>query len=288
MLSSPVLLPEGGKQKGKIDIAGALLATTALILLVYAIVTGGQAGWLSFRTIGLLALSVALFIAFVRVQKKSANPLVSFAVFKRFNLTPANIVMAFLAATWIPLWFYLNLYLQQTLGLSAFRSGLALLPMTAAIMILMVGVTGKLIQKFGFKKNLVAGLALLTFSLSWFANAPVDGSFMSSVLGPSLLAALGMSLAYIPGTMAAMMGARLEETGLASGLVNTSYQFGSAIGLAIVVALAAFRTNSLAAEGTDAVVANNEGFRAAFLVAAVLGALATFLAAGFVKTPKEV
>lgn len=287
MLASPVLLPEGGKQKGKIDIAGALLATTALILLVYAIVTGGQAGWLSLQTIGLSGLAVALFIAFIRIQKKSANPLVSFAIFKRFNLTPANIVMAFLAATWIPLWFYLNLYLQQTLGLSAFRSGLALLPMTAAIMILMVGVTGKLIQRFGFKKNLVAGLALLTLSLFWFANAPVDGSFMMSVLGPSLLAALGMSLAYIPGTMAAMMGARPEETGLASGLVNTSYQFGSAIGLAIVVVLAAFRTGTVVAEGGNAVAANNEGFQTAFLVAAILGGIATFLAAGFVKTPKQ-
>lgn len=144
--------------------------------------------------------------------------------------------MALLGAAWIPLWFFLNLYLQQILGLSALASGLALLPMTVTIMIVMVGLSGKLIGKFGVKPNLVLGLLLLGVALLMFANLPLEGAFVANVLPASLLAAFGMALAYIPTTMTGMAGAKPEETGLASGLINTTYQIGSAIGLAIMVA----------------------------------------------------
>jgi EmrB/QacA subfamily drug resistance transporter len=286
MIASRNLLVEGARQRGSIDWFGAITGTASLIILVYAIVTGEQAGWLSVQTISLLVSAVLLFIAFIRRQKTSKAPLLNPEIFKRFNLTAGNIVMALLAASWIPLWFYLNLYLQQTLGLDAFKSGLALLPMTLAIMVLMVGMSGKLIQKFGFRKNLVAGLALLTASLFWFSLAPADGTYMVNVLGPSLLAAIGMSLAYIPGTMSSMMGAKQEEAGLASGLVNTSYQVGSAIGLAIVVALAIFRTSTLTSSGEVAAVAMNGGFQTAFIVAGIIGLLATVIAALAIRNPK--
>ena len=284
MLASRNLLLEGRRSEGKIDWAGAAMVTFALITLVYTIVTGGENGWLSATTVSMFLASVLLFIAFIRRQRKTAAPLLPLDIFKRFNLTAANVVMALMAASWIPLWFYLNLYLQQTLGLTAFRSGLALLPMTGAIMIIMMMFTGKLIQKLGFKANLVAGLAVLTISLFWFAAAPAGGSFLVNILGPSLLAAVGMSLAYIPGTIASMMGVKPEESGLASGIVNTTYQVGSAIGLAVVVALATFKTNALMAGGATALVAMTGGFQLAFIVAGIIAAIATVMAALSIRT----
>lgn len=281
------LLFAGNTQKGKVDVAGAFLATLALVLSVYAIVSAEGAGWKSLQTIGMLGLSVLLFIIFFVGQKQKHEPLVPLTIFKVPNLSSGNLVMALLAAAWIPLWFFLNLYLQQTLNYSAFNSGLALLPMTIAIMILMVGFTGKLVARFGFKINLIAGLITLTASLLLFSTIPTDGTFMVNVLPASLLGAIGMSLAYIPGTIASMSGAKPEETGLASGLVNTSYQVGSALGLAIIVAISAAKTNIVKTSGAADTMALNSGFQTAFFAAAVVCAIATIIAAFFIKTIKQ-
>ena len=281
------LLFKGSTQKGKVDVAGAILATAALVLAVYGIVSAEGAGWKSLQTIGLLALSLVLFIIFFVIQKQKNEPLVPLSIFKVPNLSSGNLVMALLAAAWIPLWFFLNLYLQQTLNYSAFNSGLALLPMTIAIMFLMVGVTGKLVAKFGFKTNLIAGLITLAASLFLFSTIPADGTFLVNVLPASLLGALGMSLAYIPGTIASMSGAKPEETGLASGLVNTSYQVGSALGLAIIVAISAAKTNAVKTTGAADVEALNAGFQTAFFSAAVICVIAAIIAAFSVKTIKN-
>ncbi|SFN41071.1 drug resistance transporter, EmrB/QacA subfamily [Chryseobacterium oleae] len=286
LLFSKNLLFKGTTQKGKVDIAGALFATAALILAVYAIVSAEGAGWKSMQTIGLLALSILLLIVFLMIQKQKKEPLVPLSIFKVPNLSPGNLVMALLAAAWIPLWFFLNLYLQQTLHYSAFNSGLALLPMTIAIMLLMVGVTGKLVAKFGFKSNLIAGLMALTASLLLFSIIPPDGKFLVNVLPASLLGALGMSLAYIPGTIASMSGAKPGETGLASGLVNTSYQVGSALGLAIAVAISAAKTNAIKIAGATDSTALNEGFQTAFLSAAIVSAIAVIIASFSIKSLK--
>lgn len=287
IFSSPGLLLEGVRRKGKVDFAGALLATVSLVLLVYAIVTAEQAGWASFQTIGLILSSIVLFIIFIVIQKVKTEPLVPLGIFSRPNLSVANIVMALLAGSWIPLWFFLNLYLQQVLKFSALNSGLALLPMTIAIMILMVGVTGRLVGKYGFKSLLVVGLLILTGSLIWFSQVPVDGSFLVHVLPASILAATGMSLAYIPGTIASMSGAKPEETGLASGIVNTSYQIGSAIGLAIVVAIASMVTNSGISGGLSEINSLNSGFQTAFISAAVISGLGALISIFSVKVPKN-
>lgn len=281
------LLFKGSTQKGKVDVAGAILATAALVLAVYGIVSAEGAGWKSLQTIGLLALSLVLFIIFFVLQKQKKEPLVPLSIFKVPNLSSGNMVMALLAAAWIPLWFFLNLYLQQTLNYSAFNSGLALLPMTIAIMFLMVGVTGKLVAKFGFKTNLIAGLIALAASLFLFSTIPADGTFLVNVLPASLLGALGMSLAYIPGTIASMSGAKPEETGLASGLVNTSYQVGSAMGLAIIVAISAAKTNAVKTTGAADIAALNGGFQTAFFSAAVICVIAAIIAAFSVKTLKN-
>ncbi len=280
------LLFKGSTQKGKVDITGAIFATAALVLAVYAIVSAESAGWKSLQTIGLLGISVLLFIIFFIIQKQKKDPLVPLSIFKVPNLSSGNLVMALLAASWIPLWFFLNLYLQQTLNYSAFNSGLALLPMTIAIMLLMVGFTGKLVAKFGFKTNLIAGLVALTASLLLFSTIPSDGTFLLNVLPASLLAAIGMSLAYIPGTIASMSGAKPEETGLASGLVNTSYQVGSALGLAIIVAISAAKTNFEKTSGATDIIALNSGFQTAFLAGAFVCAVAVIIAAFSIKTLK--
>jgi EmrB/QacA subfamily drug resistance transporter len=283
---SQKFLVSGRTNKGKIDWTGALLVTLSLIILVYAMVTAETVGWLSLQTIGLLTLALVLLILFINVQKRVDAPLLPLSIFKAPNLTAGNIAMALMAASWIPLWFFLNLYLQQILQLNPFNSGLALLPMTIVIMVIMVGFTGKLVAKFGFKKNLVAGFISLLLSLILFCLVPANGNYWIHVLPASLLGALGMSLAYIPGTMASMSGAKPEETGLASGIVNTSYQVGSAIGLALISVIAAAFTKMNAAEGINETIALNNGFQMAFLSAAVICAVGTLIAVLKIKQPK--
>lgn len=151
----------------------------------------------------------------------------------------------------------------------------------------MVGFTGKLVAKFGFKKNLVVGLLLLSVSLFIFSMTPVEGTFVGNLLLPSLLAAMGMSLAYIPGTIASMSGAKPEETGLASGLVNTSYQIGSALGLAIIVAISNTKTKMAVAAGIQDITALNTGFQSAFIIAGIVALASSVLAVIFIKTPKQ-
>ena len=284
LVYSQRLLFKGNIKKGKVDIAGAIFATAGLGLAVYTIVSAESAGWKALQTIGLSGISALLFIIFYVIQRKRKDPLVPLSIFKVPNLSSGNLVMGLLAASWIPLWFFLNLYLQQTLNYSAFNSGLALLPMTIAIMFLMVGFTGKLVAKFGFKTNLIAGLVALTASLLLFSTIPSDGNFMVNVLPASLLAAIGMSLAYIPGTIASMSGAKPQETGLASGLVNTSYQIGSALGLAIIVAVSATKTNIEKTSGATDMIALNSGFKTAFFAAALVCAVAVIVAAFSIKT----
>lgn len=274
-LGKSYLVP-GLKSKIKLDYLGAVLATVSLILIVYAIVSFDSANITHSLTWGIVA--IVLFIAFIVLQAKKAHPLLPLSIFKTPNLSVGNLVIGLLAAAWIPLWFFLNLYLQQTLHYSAFNSGLALLPMTITIMILMVGFTGRFVQKFGYKANLVAGLIFLTLSLIVFSFVPINGSFLANVLPASLLGAIGMSLAYIPGTIAAMSGAKPQETGLASGIVNTSYQIGSALGLAVVVVIAGIVTQSSISDGVQQPIALNLGFKAAFAAAAIISGIGALIA----------
>jgi MFS family permease len=235
---TPVLLRRSAGRRGRVDVLGGVTVTAAVLLAVYAVVTANHAGWTSAQTILLLAAAAALLAAFVALQARLREPLVPLGIFRRPNVSAANVVMALLGAAWIPLWFFLNLYVQQVLGYGAFKGGAALLPMTVAIMVLMVGVTGRLVARVGSKPLLVTGLPLLAAGSLWFAFVPESGSYWTDVLPPSLLAATGMSLSYIPTLLTALSGARPQESGLASGLINTSYQVGSALGLAAATALA--------------------------------------------------
>ena len=281
---TPKLLPKGVKQKGKIDYTGALSITGALILLVYAIVTANDIGWMSVQTISMLSIAGLMFALFLTIQRRKKEPLIPLNIFRIPNLMISNIAMALLGASWIPMWFFLNLYLQQVLNYGPFEGGLALLPMTVMIMVLMISTTPRLMSRFGIKRNLVIGLGLLAAGIAMFSLTPSNSSenntfytFMLYVLPASLIAALGMSLAYTPVLTAAISNAQKEQTGLASGLVNTSYQIGSALGLAIIVAVASSQTEALGNIGLPSIEALNGGFHTAFIVGAIISVIATTL-----------
>lgn len=277
LLVTPALMPRGtAGARGAVDIVGAVTVTAGLGLAVYGIVRAPEVGWASAQTWLLLAAAVALLTVFVTVQARRRNPLVRLGIFRTPNLGAANLAQLLLGAAWIPMWFFLNLYLQQVLGYSAFPSGAALLPMTILIMIGMILLAPRAIARFGPKAMTVTGLALLAVGMGWLALIRPHGSFVVDVLPATLVAALGMSLAFIPSLGTAISSARPEEGGLASGIVNTSYQVGSALGLAAMTAVAA----SYGASQIGNIDALTNGFSAAFIGAAgiaAIGALATAL-----------
>ncbi|MFE6676819.1 MFS transporter [Streptomyces sp. NPDC057729] len=276
LAAAPAVMPSDTGRRGSIDLAGAITVTAGLAAAVYAIVRAPETGWSSADTWLVLLVGVALIAAFVALQSKRREPLMRPGIWKAPNLAGANIAQLLMAAAWIPMWFFLNLYLQQVLGLDAFASGSALLPMTVAIMIMMIVLAPRLIRRFGPKPLIVLGLFALAAGMFWLSLARPDGTFRVDVLPASLLSAVGMSLAFIPSLGTALSSARPEEGGLASGIVNTSYQVGSALGLAAMTALAA--AHGAREPGNPTALTN--GFSAAFLGAAVLaavGALAALL-----------
>ncbi|MFC9754961.1 MFS transporter [Streptomyces sp. NPDC056921] len=276
LIATPAVMPSGAGRRGSIDLAGAVTVTAGLAAAVYAIVRAPETGWGSAETWLVLLAGAALIAAFVAIQAKRREPLMRPGIWRAPNLAGANIAQLLMAAAWIPMWFFLNLYLQQVLGLGAFASGSALLPMTVAIMIMMIVLAPRLISRFGPKPLIVLGLFALGAGMFWLSLARPDGNFLVDVLPASLLSAVGMSLAFIPSLGTALSSARPEEGGLASGIVNTSYQVGSALGLAAMTALAA--AHGAGEQGNPVALTN--GFSAAFLGAAALavaGGLAALL-----------
>ncbi|AQZ63087.1 putative transporter [[Actinomadura] parvosata subsp. kistnae] len=280
LLATGPLMPATTSTRGSIDVLGTLTVTLGLGTAVYAIVRAPEAGWAAAQTWITLAVAAALLIAFIAIQARRREPLMRRSIFRTPNLAAANLTQLLLGGAWIPMWFFLNLYLQQVLGYSAFPSGAALLPMTILIMLGMIVLAPKAIGRFGPKTTTVTGLALLTAGMAWLSLISPDGSFATDVLPASLVAALGMSLAFIPSLGTAISAARPEEGGLASGIVNTSYQVGSALGLAAMTAVAA-------ANGADRLgdlPALTDGFSAAFVGAAAIALAAALLAAATLRT----
>jgi MFS family permease len=219
---------------------------------------------------------------FLLIQRAVKQPIMPLGIWRTPGLATANLAMALLGAAWIPMWYFLNLYLQQVLGYGAFPSGAALLPMTVAIMIFMIGITARLLGRFGAKPLIVGGLAVLALGVGALSLVRPDGAFVTDVLPASLVAAVGMALAYIPAMMSAMSGVRPEESGLASGIVNTTYNVGSALGLAVMTAIA---TSQGAAELGDP-SRLTDGFQAAFVGAAVVAALGGALTLVLMRKPR--
>jgi EmrB/QacA subfamily drug resistance transporter len=256
------------------DLGGAVSITAGLSLLVYALVDANNSGWGSAKTISLLAASAALVAAFVVVERRSRAPLVPFAIFRLRTLTGANVVGVLIGASLFSMFFFISLYMQQVLGYSAIHAGLSYLPLALTI-IVAAGVAGQLVTKIGFKPVLAAGMAFIAAGLVWFAQVSAGGSFLADILGPSLLAAIGLGLAFVPVTIAAVSGVADREAGLASGLINTAQQVGGALGLAI---LSSISTSVIGSGTTPADL--TDGFRAAFLAGAgfaALGVVATLV-----------
>ncbi len=275
------VLPAGFARRGNLDIYGALSVTAALSLAVFGIVRAPEIGWGAPETLLVLGAALVLLGLFIALQAHSRQPLMPLAIWRAPNLAAANLSMALLGAAWIPMWFFLNLYLQQVLRLGAFEGGAALLPMTVTIMILMVGVTGRLVGRFGFKAPLVSGMLVLAGGIGWLWFVRADGSFIVDVLPATLVAATGMSLAYIPAMLAALSGAQPAEGGLAAGIVNTTYQVGSALGLAVITAIA----TAAGADRLGDVTALTSGFRAAFVGAAAIAVVGAGLALVTLRRP---
>ncbi|SDO58117.1 MFS transporter [Lentzea jiangxiensis] len=284
LIAIPALMPAGTAQRGSTDLFGAVTVTAGLAVAVYAIVRAPEAGWASTETVVALIAAVLLLGTFLLVQAKRKAPLVRLGIFRTSQLGAANIAQLLLGGAWIPMWFFLNLYLQQVLGLGAFASGSALLPMTTAIMLLMVVVAPRLTARFGVKAMVVSGLVLLAAGLGWLALVRPDGNYWVDVLPASLVAATGMALAFIPSLGTAISSARPEEGGLASGIVNTSYQIGSALGLAAMTALAA----SYGAGQLGDPEALTTGVSAAFVGAAGVAVVGALVAGGTLRGRRTV
>ncbi|MFE1386702.1 EmrB/QacA subfamily drug resistance transporter [Streptomyces albogriseolus] len=267
-LAATKLLPAVGSRRGAVDVLGAAAVTAGLALAVFAIVRAPEAGWASTGTVLQLLGAAALLLLFFVIQKTAREPLMPLGIWRVPRLGSANLAMTLLGAAWIPMWYFLNLYLQQVLGYGAFASGAALLPMTVLLMIFMTAITARLLAKFGAKPLIGSGLLVLAAGLLWLSAVEPTGTFVVDVLPASLVAALGMSLAYIPAMMAAMSGAPQEQAGLASGIVNTTYQVGSALGLAALTAVA----TSQGAGRLGNLPALTDGFSAAFVWAAAIAA----------------
>jgi EmrB/QacA subfamily drug resistance transporter len=277
---TPGLIPESRSESAArhFDAAGAFSVTAGLSILVYALLDANSAGWGSTQTISLIALAGALIAAFVAIEQRSEAPLVPFRIFRLRTLTGANIVGLLLGAGLLSMFFFITLYMQRVLGFSAIEAGLAYLPLSVAI-ILSAAIGGQLVTRVGFKPILATGLLSMSLGLAWFSQVKAGGSFAADVLGPSVLAAVGLGFGFVTSTIAATTGVEPREQGLASGLINTSQQIGGAIGLAVLSTIATSRTDDALASGASSVPdALTEGFQAAFLGGAVIGAI------GFVAT----
>jgi EmrB/QacA subfamily drug resistance transporter len=282
---SLVLLPaeRGPAQGGRLDVAGAVTVTASLMVAVYAIVNGNGTGWTSAQTLGLLAAAVALMALFIGIEARAHSPLIPLGIFRLRNVTTANGVGILMAGGMFAAFFLSALYLQQVLGYSPLEVGLAYLPSTVIWGAVSFGLSDKLVMRFGVKPPLVVGLSLMAVGILLFARAPVDGNFAVDVLPGMLLQGLGAGIGFNPILLAAMSDVEPSEAGLASGVVNTSFMMGGALGLAVLASLAASRTDSLLASGDGRLAALTGGYHVGFLVGAIFAGAAASLGGALLR-----
>jgi EmrB/QacA subfamily drug resistance transporter len=268
----------------RLDVAGAVTVTVSLMVAVYAIVNGNEVGWITLRTLGLLGVAAALFGIFLAIESRIAAPLMPLALFRLRNLSFSNVVGVLWAAAMFA-WFFLSaLYLQLVLGYSPLQVGLAFLPGNLIMGVLSVAVSARLVMRYGVRIPLAAGLGFAALGLLLFARAPVDGNFVVDVLPSMIFLGIGAGIAFNPVLFAAMSDVNPTEAGLASGVVNTAFMMGGALGLAVLASLAASRTDTLLASGDGQLVALTGGYHLAFLVGAVFAVAAAAVGAVFLRT----
>ena len=273
--------------KAGADVPGAALLTGGLMLGVYTILEVHEQGWGSTQTLGLGAVSIALVAAFVARQARVANPLMPLRLFRSREVAGANLIQALLVVGMFGMFFLGALYMQQILGYGALEVGLAYLPATIVMGAMSLRYSGPLIMRYGPRTPLIAGLVSIGAGLLLFARTPVDGSYVVDIAPAMVLIGIGAGLGF-PSLMGlAMSGATPSDSGLASGLVNTSVQVGGAIGLAVLATLATERTDGLLASGESAASALNSGFHLAYLIGAGLAAVAIVLAVSVLRPRDE-
>jgi hypothetical protein len=258
-------------------VTGAVTITATVILATYAVINGNENGWTSGETLGLLAGAVVLFAVFITVESRVAVPLIPLGLFRKRNIRVANIVGALMAAAMFGWFFLLALYLQRVLGYSPLEVGLAFLPTTLIMGFESIFLSDRLVMRFGIKPPLVTGLTFFAAGLLWFTQAPVDGDFVADVLPGMILMGIGGGITFNPLLLAAMGDVEPQDSGLASGIVNTAFMMGGALGLAVLVAVADSRTDALRDAGDGALAALTGGYHTAFLVAAVFAAAGALL-----------
>ena len=284
------LVPSGRGEavSGRLDVAGAVTVTAALMLAVYAIVNGNQEGWLSAQTLGFLAAGAVLFAVFIAIEARVDAPLMPLGLFRLRNVAVANVVGVLWAAAMFA-WFFLSaLYLQLVLGYSPLQVGLAFLPGNRDH-----GRSSPSASRRSSSCGTASGCRSRPAccwprsGLLLFARAPVDGSFVVDVLPSMILLGLGAGIAFNPVLLAAMSDVEPSDAGLASGVVNTAFMMGGALGLAVLASLAAARTETLAASGSDALAALAGGYHAAFLVGALFAAVAAAVGGLLLRSPEH-
>jgi EmrB/QacA subfamily drug resistance transporter len=280
------LLPAGhGAHAGRgLDVGGAITVTAALMVAVYAIVNGNQDGWTSVDTLGRLALSVVLFAAFIVLETRVASPLMPLGLFRLRNLSTANVVGVLWAGAMFA-WFFLSaLYLQLVLGYSPLQVGLGFLPGNLVMGFLSIAVSARLVMRYGVRWPLAFGLTVAAVGLLLFARAPVDGSYVVDVLPGMILLGFGAGIAFNPVLFAAMSEVKPEESGLASGIVNTAFMMGGALGLAVLASVAASRTSHLKASGHGDLSALAGGYHVAFVAGALFALAAAAIGGVLLRT----
>ena len=278
-LASSRYIPESrGAEAGsarRIDAWGAVSVTAALLVAVYAIVNAQSAGWVSAQTLGLGAVAVALLVSFVVTEMRHPHPLIRLGILNTRSLAGADSAMLLVASGMFGMFFFASLYVQNVLGYSPLRAGLAFLPVTAGI-VTGAGLSQLFIRRFGVRAVAITGMSLAATGLLVLSRIPVDGTYLGSLLPGLMLMSLGMGLTFVPITLIATTNVAEADAGLASGLINTAQQVGGALGLAILATFAAGRTgNVLAGLGhvasrADRLGATVSGFQLAFFIAAAL------------------
>jgi len=280
------LLPEDRSTAagGRLDIAGSATVTSALMLAVYAIVNGNGAGWTSVQTIGLLAVTSLLLALFLGIEAQVRAPLMPLGLFKLRNVATANAIGILWAAAMFAWFFIAALYLQRVLGYTAMQVGLAFLPANLIMAAFSVGLSAKVVMRFGIRLPLATGLLLAATGLALFARAPASGTFALDVLPAMVLLGLGAGLAFNPLLLAAMSDVAPRDSGLASGVVNTSFMMGGAIGLAVLASIADASTSTALRSGLASAAAQAAGYHVAFAVGAAFALAASILGATLIRT----
>jgi EmrB/QacA subfamily drug resistance transporter len=285
-LTRPIVRESRAEGIRGFDAGGAITVTGGLALLVYAISKAPDDGWGSGRTVGLLIGSAVLLLAFVAIELRHRQPLVPFRIFRTKTLAGANVASVLLGAVIFANFFVLTLYVQQVLGYSPLKTGLTFLA-TAGTVVLVAGVAQALVTRIGVRPVLTVGLALVTAAMFWYAQIPVDGSYASDLLPGYLMMGVGLAFSFIPVSIAALAGVPHHESGLASGLLNTSQQIGGALGVAIASTVAFTHERTLLASGHGLPQAMTSGFALSFWVLGGVG-VASVLAAFLLVRSSEI